>query len=322
MNWILFAIIVSLRCYDSQCSIGNQSPFFTKCVDSCVDKRCLDDGYEFRMKYPRPFYMDFLKWKCGDECDYDCMWKTVEGFQERNYNIPQFFGKWPFIRVFGIQEPASTVFSLLNLYAHISMLKQMKSELRPDTPLRWLWFLYGLVSCHAWIWSAIFHTRDLPFTEIMDYSSAYSIVLMSFYTMVIRILRKFTKLNLVITIFLLTFFTDHVLYLNRGRFDYNYNMKVNVTTGLLTVIGWLLWSFWNRKRMKHVWKVQAYVILISLATLLELIDIPPILWCFDCHSIWHLSTAPLHFLFYSFIIDDCKYLRHEDAKYEKLIGLE
>lgn len=51
------------------------------------------DGYEFRMKYPRPFYMDFLKWKCGDECDYDCMWKTVEGFQERNYNIPQFFGK-------------------------------------------------------------------------------------------------------------------------------------------------------------------------------------------------------------------------------------
>ncbi|KRT85087.1 hypothetical protein AMK59_2900 [Oryctes borbonicus] len=221
-----------------------------------------------------------------------------------------------------MQEPASTIFSLLNFYVHIRMLRKMKNELRPDTPLKWLWYMYGIVSCHAWIWSAVFHTRDLPFTERMDYSCAYSIVLMSCYSMIIRVLRKFTMVNLVITFFFLIFFLDHVLYLNQGRFDYSYNMKVNVMTGLLTVICWLIWSYLNKEKLKHIWKIQAYVTLVVVTTLLELIDIPPLLWMFDCHAMWHLSTVPLHILFYSFVIDDCKYLRNEELKYEKLTGLE
>ncbi|KAI4461846.1 per1-related [Holotrichia oblita] len=305
------------------CSLGDQSPFFYKCISKCIDKHCLNyDGLEFRMKYPRPFYLDLLRWTCGDDCNYECMWQTVNGFEERGYRIPQFFGKWPFIRFLGMQEPASTIFSLVNLYAHVRMMIRMQTELRPDTPLKWLWLGYGVVSCHAWIWSAIFHSRDLPFTEMMDYSCAYSIVLTSCYTMLMRILRKFWKLNLVITFLFLTFFLDHVRYIMQGGFDYSYNMKVNVATGLLTVICWLLWSFWNCRKLQYVWKIRAYVILVALTTSLELWDLPPLFWTFDCHAIWHLSTAPLHVLFYSFIIDDCKYLRNEDMKYEKFQEIE
>lgn len=75
-------------------------------------------------------------------------------------------------------------------------------------------------------------------------------------------------------------------------------LRIIQIVGLFTVICWLTWGVYNRKKMKYVWKVQLYVILIAMTTLLELVDIPPILWTFDCHSIWHLSTSPLHILFY------------------------
>lgn len=54
-----------------------------------------------------------LYWKCSDQCKYDCMWETVGVFEERKMPIPQFHGKWPFIRVWGMQEPASVIIILI-----------------------------------------------------------------------------------------------------------------------------------------------------------------------------------------------------------------
>lgn len=34
-----------------------------------------------------------LLWECTDQCQYECMWKTVDAFKGRNWEIPQFFGK-------------------------------------------------------------------------------------------------------------------------------------------------------------------------------------------------------------------------------------
>lgn len=42
------------------------------------------------------------------------------------------------------------------------------------------------VCCHAWIWSAVFHTRDLPWTEFLDYVCAFSIILVNCYAMCVR----------------------------------------------------------------------------------------------------------------------------------------
>jgi hypothetical protein len=39
-----------------------------------------------------------------------------------------------------------------------------------------VWLGYGLVSLNAWFWSTVFHTRDVDFTEKMDYFSAFTIV--------------------------------------------------------------------------------------------------------------------------------------------------
>jgi hypothetical protein len=42
------------------------------------------------------------------------------------------------------------------------------------------------------------------------------------------------------------------------------------------------------------------------ATSLELFDFPPWHRTIDAHSLWHLSTAPLVFFFYDFLIKDAR----------------
>ncbi|CAH1993820.1 unnamed protein product [Acanthoscelides obtectus] len=87
----------------------------------------------------------YLKWSCEDECKYECMWKTVKAFNDRNWRTPQFYGKWPFVRFLGMQEPASVVFSILNAYFHFNMMNKFRKEVRPDSPLTLLWHIYFMV---------------------------------------------------------------------------------------------------------------------------------------------------------------------------------
>lgn len=105
-----------------------------------------------------------------------------------------------------------------------------------------------------------------------------------------------------------------------GRFDYSYNMKVNIVIGTITALCWFIWCLVHQKKQPYVWKCGMYVALTGLVLPLEVIDLPPIFYIFDSHSIWHLATAPLVSLIYSFAIDDCRYLRKihfEDVENQK-----
>lgn len=37
--------------------------------------------------------LEVFKWKCSENCKYDCMWPMVEGLVERDWPVPQFHGK-------------------------------------------------------------------------------------------------------------------------------------------------------------------------------------------------------------------------------------
>lgn len=74
------------------------------------------------------------------------MWKVVDAFEQRKWKVPQFHGKWPFIRMFGMQEPASVIFSLLNFYVHYKNLIKFRKEIHWRTPLFFMWNLYSIVS--------------------------------------------------------------------------------------------------------------------------------------------------------------------------------
>lgn len=60
-----------------------------------------------------------LQWSWEDNCRYDCMQRIVQQRLDRGLPVLQYHGKWPFVRVAGIQEPASVLFSLLNLGAYV-----------------------------------------------------------------------------------------------------------------------------------------------------------------------------------------------------------
>lgn len=44
------------------------------------------------------------------------------------------------------------------------------------------------------------------------------------------------------------------------------------------------------------------VVLLQGLSLLELLDFPPLFWVLDAHAIWHISTIPVHTLFFRSVL--------------------
>lgn len=114
------------------------------------------------------------------------MHQTTQAFIARKWAVPQFHGKWPFVRFLSLQEPASVIFSAFNFFVHFKGLIKFRQEVRFDAPLYTLWHAFSFICLNAWVWSTVFHAREYPVTELFDYVFAYSMVLASFWTMVVR----------------------------------------------------------------------------------------------------------------------------------------
>lgn len=71
-------------------SNGDRSFVFGKCFESCYHRFCRNGT---RFELTQPAHLKWLAWSCVDECNYACMWTTVEAFQKDGSRIPQFFGK-------------------------------------------------------------------------------------------------------------------------------------------------------------------------------------------------------------------------------------
>lgn len=67
---------------------------------------------------------------------------------------------------------------------------------------------------------------------------------------------------------------------------------------MVNLLWWLCWCWQNRRTLPYWWKCGLVVLLLHGLALLELLDFPPMLWILDAHAVWHLSTIPVHFLFY------------------------
>ncbi|XP_071108771.1 post-GPI attachment to proteins factor 3-like [Haliotis cracherodii] len=287
-------------------SVGDRSWFYQKCLKNCNTVNCTDVE-TFLQK--QPYHLQLLQWNCIDECKYECMWSTVEAFRRDGSGIPQFHGKWPFVRVLGVQEPASTLFSILNALSHLGLI-WFRSKVSKSCPLYYVWHGAAMVAINAWTWSTVFHTRETDFTEKMDYFFAFSIVLYNVFIFSCRIFgTKVRWRQCVVGGCLLLFYAKHIRFLTYSRFDYGYNMKINLFFGMFNMIGWLIWCGVKYKKQRYVWKCAAVVLGINALLLLEVFDFPPFWWILDAHALWHAGTAPLGWLWYSFIIDDSLYLK-------------
>ncbi|XP_022227796.1 post-GPI attachment to proteins factor 3 [Drosophila obscura] len=297
-------------------SNGDRTQFFHNCRQNCERQNCSADGLEIQEQavnfYKQSIFDQIFQWSCADECQYGCMWRTVAAFAERGWSIPQFYGKWPFLRMLGMQEPASVIFSILNFIMHLRMLSKFRREVRPDSPCYMLAHIFGVTCLNGWIWSSIFHTRDFPLTELLDYAFAYSIVLCTFYCMLMRMLHRYSLfLRGVITLAIVSYYINYFAYLSVGKFNYSFNMKVNIATGVLSAVGWFIWCHRVRTRRPYFKRILRFYVLFALAMSLELLDFPPICWILDAHALWHFATVPLVSLYYDFMIEDCRTLRKE-----------
>jgi len=85
-------------------SAGDRSPLYQARLAKCIHTKACPQ---------KP-----VLWSCADDCKYTTM-QNLEKEREGEGKYPwQYNGKWPFIRIAGIQEPASVVFSIANLWAH------------------------------------------------------------------------------------------------------------------------------------------------------------------------------------------------------------
>lgn len=134
-------------------SSGDRHPVFQACLAECVDKHCTPDGPQLNA------LLRLFLWSCSSDCAYQCTHQVTNTLVEAENTVHQFYGKWPFWRLAGIQEPASVLFSIGNAYVHWKGWQKVQYRTRGSVGLRgWILGL-GMFQMNTWFWSAVFHTR-------------------------------------------------------------------------------------------------------------------------------------------------------------------
>ncbi|KAG2679705.1 hypothetical protein I3760_11G064000 [Carya illinoinensis] len=336
---ISFVAVLSCLLGGLDASAGDVDPHYRACVKTCeetgcVGQRCFPDCNFSKegVSSDGPWYMQeplYLQWKQGDcqsDCRYHCMFDREKEREALGEGPVKYHGKWPFKRVYGIQEPVSVAFSALNLAMHFHgwlsffILLYYKLPLNMNKKAYYefasLWHIYGFFSMNSWFWSVVFHSRDVELTEKLDYSSAVALL---GYSLILAILRSFNVRNeatrVMVSAPLLAFVTTHILYLNFYKLDYGWNMKVCVFMGVTQLLLWAIWAGVTQHPSR--WKLWVVVVGGGLAMLLEIYDFPPYQGFMDAHALWHATTIPLTYIWWSFIRDDAEFRTstlHKKAK--------
>ncbi|KAH7133671.1 Per1-like protein [Dactylonectria macrodidyma] len=275
-------------------SAGDRLPEFRDCLNVCKTENC-GPGQDHT---PIPLHHRLLLWNCASECKYACQHIVTGQRIDAGAKIVQFYGKWPFYRFLGMQEPFSVLFSLGNLWAHWDGLKKVRTMIPVTYSLRPFYIWLSCVGIVSWVCSTVFHTRDFQITEELDYFAAGANVLYGLYYTLVRIFRldrntprrrSTLRAWTVLCIFL---YLCHISYLKFVRWDYTYNMAANVVVGIIQHLTWTWFSFDRYKKSRRAWvALPGFVVAwIIFAMSMELFDFPPWLGCIDAHSLWHLLT--------------------------------
>ncbi|KAJ6410748.1 hypothetical protein OIU84_007495 [Salix udensis] len=238
--------------------------------------------------------------------------------KERNLvaSLSSIMGNGCFIVLMVFQEPVSVALSALNLafqfhgWVSFFILIYYKLPLTPSKKTYYeytgLWNIYGILSMNSWFWSAVFHSRDVELTEKLHCSSA--VALLGF-SLILAIQRAFSVRNeasrVMVSTPVIAFVTTHILYLNCYNLDYGLNIKVCVAMGVAQL---LIWAVWAGVTHHPSWsKLWVAVVGGGLVMLLEIYDFPPYHGFVDSHALWHATTIPLTYLWWSFAKDDAEF---------------
>ncbi|CAM6109585.1 unnamed protein product [Calypogeia fissa] len=324
----LVLVALSSVCYASE---GDRHAHFRSCTEKCektgfVNKlqvlACKDlaGGLSpnFEKSQELSLSVVFEEWDCRSECRYHCM-KDTESKRELVSEAPmKYYGKWPFTRYLSLQEPASVIFSVLNLFAHLQgllsfyrlvyyKLPRRVSTKAPYYEYTVLWIVYAALTMNSWFWSALFHKRDVNMTERLDYSSAIAFLGYSLVSTVIRVGNlRVEAAQVMAAAPILAFTATHIMYLNFYHFDYGLNMKVCIVMGVTQLLLWTGWAGITRHPSRF--KLWCVVLGTVLSMLLEIFDFPPFWGVLDAHALWHACTVPITVFWWRFVKEDASFM--------------
>jgi hypothetical protein len=303
-------------------SQGDRELPFRRCSQNCrrlcngvVDpptlQWCEDVGVAPAQHSTAPW--DTLLWSCHSECEYRCMW-WAEGERASAGNPSvQYYGKWPFIRLFGVQEPLSVGLSAANLVVHARGLSEYRRRVPPTTsgsvgyPVRSLWVLHGATMVVAWLCAMVFHTRDTYLTEKLDYFSATAGIMMAPLVSILRMLPHGTPAAVsggIAVAFVVGYIRYVYVMMSLRQFDYGFHGRYNAVWVVLMVPLWCGWWAWSRATHPHAWKAALFAVAVPICAAAELFEFPPIAAALDAHAVWHALTVPLAGLWWAFLTDD------------------
>jgi hypothetical protein len=278
-----------------------------------------------------PLALRAMRWDCAADCDYLCMWAAERSKSEAAAAaggapapVEKYHGKWPFTRLWGVQEPASVAFSLLNLAASLHCLARARRRLAarpraaaaappPPPPLMArLWLLQLAVAANAWLWSSVFHCRDTRLTERLDYYSAGAAVAFNLFVTLVRVgggggeagdRRRARAAGAPLA----ALYAAHVWRMQAVLFDYGRHVALCVGAGALQTAAWAAWAGGAPAGRRHPGRppLLSFMGAVNAAMLLEVLDFPPLFGAaLDAHALWHAATAPLAYLWYAFVAAD------------------
>ncbi|ODV79165.1 Per1-domain-containing protein [Suhomyces tanzawaensis NRRL Y-17324] len=199
-------------------------------------------------------------WNCEDDCSYKCQQLITEQRKASGLPMVQFFGKWPFTRVFGIQEIFLVIFSFGNFYAnYINLFKVLhqynKNRKDPhDTyHLMYLQYVYFIIiALCGWSASILFHIRDNRITETLDYYGAFAIVLSNFNCVSVRYFELFKKPKQLVIwqVVMVMIYVGHCIKL-KLNWNYGYNAKINLLYGFGSIVLWVAHSLKVNRKYKE-----------------------------------------------------------------------
>ena len=341
-------------------SVGDELPEFQKCLRYCEVITCdkaseypdlTPELYQNLMKdtalvqmFDKPplnAHLTLLGWDCESNCDYQCQRIITLDRMEDNLEIHQFHGKWPFVRVFGIQELFSALFSIGNFIPNYRGYKLLKKQFdiqmrKSNYEFASLYFAYVLItisSMFAWFFSTIFHLKDTWNRERLDYFFAGLTVLTGFYAIIVRFFGLYkNEATLKRRLFGLVCIMMYVFHVVRLLHDwsYTYNMQANVIIGLVQNVLWVALAISqfkkvsNRKlqlaenlRNKEInWTLTPIALVLSVifGMSFELFDFPPVFELIDAHAMWHFVTIWPQLYWYSYMVKDTQLLM--ERKYD------
>jgi len=285
---------------------GDQDEWFQNCTKKCnIERRCNQSDNAFDLDTSKSIFLVITFWNCEYDCRYVCTREHNDMRIKSGKEIVQYFGKWPFVRLFGFQELASSVFSMGNMIAHLNALITYYHAVPKSYYLRYQFLGSALLGCFTWTFSFLFHCRDIPATEFLDYSFASLTFFYGSYLATVRIFEtKGTNLYIVTGIFVL-WVIQHWRYMFFIDFDYAYNMNIGILNGVFQFVAWGCWYILKgRKDAEYNYKIVLAYGLIGLAGTMELFDFPPIFEIIDPHSLWHLGTIGCFVLMWNFFVLD------------------